>query len=123
MWCCATRRIIIPDLTLLNYDMIYNYYINITIDENQEDLDISDHNQINIKSKTPSISILHQKRHKNTQFYKTDRGLLRVYTEILDKTLTEHPVTHLNNLNNYIKDCADEILLKNIQAKRNTRNK
>lgn len=98
------------DYILVNQSM-YNIYKWMNIDENQELVDISDHNLITLNFQVAQIS-QNFTRHglwEYKEYYKTDSESLSHYTKSLERKVAEKTF-NITELNNIIKQTADETL-------------
>ena len=110
-WTRGVQRSVI-DFVLVNnlgYKMIYDMYI----DEDQEIMDLSDHNlikiRLNINTNKP---IFNKDKWTETEFYKTDAESLQKYTSKLQEKLQNVRVKDMNHFNQIVKQSADETIRK-----------
>ena len=77
-------------------DKFYDKYSKMKIDEEQEKMDISDHNLIEIHLEVEQVKkVFNQKNWITREYYKTDRDLLIVYKEALEEKVVRDGVRRL----------------------------
>lgn len=88
----------------------YDIYEDMTIDEGQQEFDLSDHNLIEVRIKTGRARNHVNNKWISREYYKTDETSLTKFRGKVEEHLTGGNITSIEKLNIMLKDTADDTL-------------
>ncbi|XP_068205230.1 uncharacterized protein PF3D7_1120000-like [Palaemon carinicauda] len=101
------------DLVLVNKEM-YEYFDEMNIDEEKDEVDISDHNLTEVEVSVKATIENYKKGFwKESMYYKTDEESLREYREELKNNLESREITRMDEFDKVVEEAAK----RKLQAK------
>lgn len=91
-------------------DKLYDKFRKMRIDEDQDIIDISDHNLIEIEIEAKHKRACKSKEWITREFYKTDKDSLERFQQTLEESFIREPVEDISDMEGRIITYADEVL-------------
>lgn len=115
-WCRNDQRSV-TDFALAN-NKFYEKYHKMIIDEEQERIDLSDHNLLEIYIKAGQVKRnFNSKKWIIREYYKTDEASLKIYSNSLQDSILSEKVKSIADLESRIIKAADKCLKKKYRKK------